>query len=369
MSEPTRRHRSAGLPLAVWAVAAVTVALAAAAFGYAPWDSATWSRWDSGLYEDIARDGYDLFRCEEEPEKWCGDAGWFPAFPWLIGALHLTGLPLQGTAAIVAWLLAGGTVLVLWATFLERRGDAAAVAALVYAAFAPGQIYHYAIFPLSLYAISAVACLWFVHRGRYVLGGLTGGVAALAYPAGLLLAPVVGVWLLVQSAVPFGERLRRVAISSGLIVGAVWLLLLDQWLETGRWDAYLLVQDKYEHGWQNPLEATWDIFTGGVHEAVDLAVALQTGLVLLVLVLVLVRSIRARVGLASADALVLLWAIATWALPISTAGVSIPRGQATLLPLAILVARLPAMLAWPIALAAAALAVWMERYFLNSTLF
>jgi len=37
--------------------------------------------------------------------------------------------------------------------------------------------------------------------------------------------------------------------------------------------------------------------------------------------------------------------------------------------MAILVARLPARIAWPIAIVAGVLAVWMERYFLNSTLF
>ena len=361
--------RRLGLPLLVWGCAAATVAIAATAFGHEPWDSSTWARWDSGLYEDIARDGYDLFPCEEEPDKWCGDAGWFPAYAWINGALHAFGLPLQGVSAIVAWLLAAGTIVVLWATFLERRGDAAAVAALVYAAFAPGQIYHYAIFPLSLYAIAAIGCLWFVYRGRYVLGGLLGAVAALAYPAGLLLAPVVGAWLLIQRSAPVDERLRRVAIACGLIVGAAWLFVVDQRLETGHWDAYLLIQKKYEHEWQNPLGATWDMLTGDWRGAIGIAVALQTALVTLLLVLVLVRSVRARVGLASADALVLLWALATWALPLSQTGVSAQRGQATLLPLAILVARLPARVAWPIALTAAALAVWMEHYFLDSTLF
>src|SRR5262245_47469460 len=127
--------RQLGLPLLVWCCAAAMVAIAAAAFGYEPWSSSTWARWDSGLYEDIARDGYDLFRCEEEPEKWCGDAGWFPAYPWITGTLHALGLPLRGVSAVVAWLFAAGTIVLLWATFLERRSDAAAVAALVYAAF------------------------------------------------------------------------------------------------------------------------------------------------------------------------------------------------------------------------------------------
>src|SRR6185295_2536221 len=147
----------------------------------------------------------------------------------------------------------------IWATFLERRTDAAAVAALVYAAFAPGQIYHYAIFPLSLYALSTVACLWLVYTGRYALGGLAGAVAGLTYPAGLVLAPAVAVWLLAQRTVHWPERLRRVAICSGLILASACVLVIDQWLETGRWNAYLLVQKKYDHDWQSPLAATWDL--------------------------------------------------------------------------------------------------------------
>ena len=133
-------------PIVVWVGAAVCVAGVAAAFGYRPWESSTWFRWDSGLYLDVARDGYDLGACDD-PTKWCGDAGWLPAYPWAIGALHLLGFPLQGTAAVISWLFAGATIVLLWATFFERRVDRAAAGALVYAAFAPGQIYHYAIFP------------------------------------------------------------------------------------------------------------------------------------------------------------------------------------------------------------------------------
>jgi hypothetical protein len=198
---------------------------------------------------------------------------------------------------------------------------------------------------------------------------VTGGIAALAYPAGLLLAPVVAVWLLAQRAVPLSERLRRVVIASGLVLAAVWIIMIDQRLETGHWDAYLLVQEKYEHHWQDPLETTWDMVNGGSRSALQVAVALQTVLGTLLLLVVIVRSLRRRVGVASSDALVLLWALATWALPLSQSGVSVQRGQATLLPLAILVARLPVRLAWPIALAAAGLAVWMEHHFLDRTLF
>lgn len=348
------------------------VVIVAAVLGYSPWDSSTWSRWDSGLYEDIARDGYDLFPCEEEPTKWCGDAAWFPAYPWLFGGLHQLGLPLRGTAVLVSWLFAAGTIVLLWATFLERRTGSAAAAALFYAAFAPGQIYHYAVFPLSMLAFMTVAFLWLLYRERYLAAGIAGAVAALTYPVGVLLAPISAVWLVAQRSVPLGERLRRTAIASGLTIAGFWILVVDQGLETGRWDAFFLVQEKYAtlHGSQNPFVATWDILRGGVQnlgDGIAVVVALQTALVTIVLALVLVHAFRRRRSLDSADSLLLIWALATWALPLSQA-FSVQRGQAALLPLAVLVARLPSRLAWSLAVAAAAIAVWMESYFLDGTL-
>src|SRR4029453_743902 len=113
-------QRDVRVPLLVALAALVCVVIVAAALGHSPWDSSTWARWDSGLYEDIARNGYEVFPCEEEPDKWCGDAAWFPAYPWLIGGLHQLGLPLRGTAVVVSWLFAAGTIVLLWATFSQQ---------------------------------------------------------------------------------------------------------------------------------------------------------------------------------------------------------------------------------------------------------
>jgi hypothetical protein len=125
-----------------------------------------------------------------------------------------------------------------------------------------------------------------------------------------------------------------------------------------------------ERGSQNPLVATWDILRDGLQnlgDGISVAVALQTAFVTIVLALVLIHAFRRRRSLDRADSLLLLWALATWALPLSQS-VSVQRGQAALLPLAILVARLPSRLAWSLVVAAAAIAVWMESYFLDWTL-
>jgi hypothetical protein len=216
-----KRAHSIVFPIVVWVGAAVCVAGVAAVFGYRPWESSTWFRWDSGLYLDIARNGYELARCDD-PTKWCGDSGWFPAYPWAIGALHLLDFPLQGTAAVISCLFAGATIVLLWATFFERRVDRAAAGALVYAAFAPGQIYHYAIFPLSLLALCSVAFMWLLYRGRVVAAGIAGAVATLTYPTGVVLAPVAALWLVLQRQLPLGERLRRIAITCACHPVSLW---------------------------------------------------------------------------------------------------------------------------------------------------
>lgn len=344
----------------------------AALLGYSPWDSSTWSRWDSGLYEDIARNGYNLFPCKSEPTKWCGNAGWLPGYPWIFGGLHQLGLPLRGTAVVVSWLFAAGTIVLLWATFLERRTGGAALAALFYAVFAPGQIYQYAVFPLSMLTFTTVACLWFLYRGRYVVAGIAGALAALSYPPGVLLALISAMWLLAQRSVPLSERLRRAGITGGLTLAGFWVFIVVQRAQTGHWNAFFLIQDKYAvlRGSSNPFVTTWNVLRGGVESfgsGIAVVVALQTALVTIVLVLVLAHAYLRRRSVNRMDSLLLLWAVATWVLPLSES-LSIQRGQAALLPIAVLVARLPSWLAWSLVLPAAAVAIWLESYFLDGTL-
>ena len=214
--------------------------------------------------------------------------------------------------------------------------------ALAYAAVAPGQIYGYALFPLSVLAFFTVACLWFLHRERWAAAGAAGAAAALAYPLGVLLAPVAAVWLLVDRRVPLRERLRRVAWTAGLTAAGAALLVIDQRFETGRWNAYFLVQEKYDHYLQNPVDvlrtALFTLRRGSMFDLAK-APALQTVLVTAVLVLViaavLARSLRQR-SLDRLDLLLVLWAVATWTFPLAQNNVSLARSQAALLPLALL---------------------------------
>jgi hypothetical protein len=365
-----RLWRLAGPPLVIWAATATTVAVAAKAFGYAPFHGSTWARWDSTHYLTIAQGGYEFFRCPVDYPfpGWCGNAGWFPAYSWLVGGLHQLGLPLRGSAAAVSWVFAAGTLVLLWNTFFGRRRSPATLGALVYAAFAPGQVYDYAIFPLSLLAFFTVAHLWFLHRGRWIAAGVAGAIAALSYPLGVLLVPVSAAWLLIDRRVALRVRLRRVVIASGLTLTGVIVLAVDQKLETGRWNAYTLVQDKYGHHFQNAIAATRDSLRPLVHGSpfeLSKAPAWQTALVTLALGLVVLWALRHRRSLDRVDALILLWAIPTWAVPLSQAAVSIQRSQAALLPLAIAVRRLPRRVMLALVVLAVLIALAMEKLFLQ----
>jgi len=348
-------------PLLVWAAAAATVLALAAAFGYSPFEGSTWSRYDSTHYQSIANGGYELYRCpqdyEPDPGGWCGNAGWFPGYPWLVRALHSLGLPLQGAAVGLAFAFAGATLVLLWRTFFRRRRDVLVTLGLVYAAWAPGQIYHYAIFPMSVLAFFTVAHLWLLQRGRYVAAGLAGAAAVLAYPLGVVLIPVAAAWLL------WHRRVREALLTAGLTAIGLAVLVVDQQLETGHWNAYLLVQRKYHHHLQNPIAATYDqlkpLVQGSPFELLD-ATAWQTLLVTVVLALATLHVLRHRT-----DGLLLLWAFATWLVPLSQAAVEVQRSQAALLPLAIFVPRLPRPVAIALVVAAVVIAAAMEKLFLQ----
>lgn len=354
--------------LASWLAGVAVVSITAVLLGYDPLAASTWSRWDSELYIDVARDGYDLFPCPPESgfAGWCGDAGWFPAYPWIVRVLHAVGLPLDATAVALSWALAGATIVVLWATFLRREARSVGVVALLFACFAPGQIYAYALFPIALLMFTIVACFALLSRNRWIWAGLVGAVAVLAHPVGSLLVPVAAVWILADRGASAGDRLRRAASTVGPMFVAVLLFAVVQHSETGRWNAYFLVQEKYGHGLREPLGAVWEALTGGGGTSAGggAAIALQTALALVVVTAVVAHAAAHRGSLERSDSLILVWTAGAFLLPFALSGISPQRAHAALLPAAVLVGRLPRVVAYPVVAAAVAVAIVMEAAFL-----
>jgi hypothetical protein len=360
------------LPVGIWLAATAVVLVTCALDGRSPFRPDTWAYGDPGLYMDIARRGYTLFPCVGRPGDWCGNAGWFPGYPWLMRWVSDLGIGVGTAGLVLSWLFSLGTLVLLSTGFLRARGRVGAALVLVYAALAPGSIFGYALYPLSMLAFCTVAYLLLVDRGRWLAAGLVGYALVLVYPTAVATPASVALYIVVAyRAVPLAERARRIALASGPAALSLGLLFLQLDRTVGHWDAYFLVQEKYGHRLTEPLapavHAVRTLFGASSPSLLD-ALSLETLLVDVVVAAVVIVVVRRRAIQPGAELLFLLWAIAAWAVPESTTHLSGNRGDAALLPIALLVGMLPRRIAMTLALAAAALFVPLELLYLRNAL-
>jgi hypothetical protein len=240
-------------PCLAFAAALSALCLAASLDGESPFATATWSHWDAAHYQAIAAHGYDLHRCapgeSTARDRWCGNTAWFPGYPLLIAAVHLAGVPLRVAAVAVAWTCALVALLVLWAGFLRETP----IVGLVYAAAAPGIVYLFAAFPLSLFVALTAAFLALLRRNNWLLAAAAAFAAALTYPIGVMSLPLVGA--------VYGLAAHRRGVAALLTAAppaAFGLIVVVQRWQTGRWTAFFDVQAHYGHGIHNPLGVTWN---------------------------------------------------------------------------------------------------------------
>lgn len=357
-------------PLIVFAVSLAMLWLIAYADGFHPWLAGTWARWDSAQYLDIAKHGYELHRCSS---GWCGNTAWFPGYPILIAALQGIGLPALPSAVAISWALDLGALVLLWRSFLSKEAALAALGGLAYAAWAPGQVYEYAVFPLSLLFLLTVLFLRCLDRRAWLPAGLAAAGAVATYPSAVALAAVAAAWSLLAGK---PARLRAFLLSTGPMVVAVLLVFAAQRLATGRWSAFFDVQHRYEHGFHDPVGQIWNavLVVTRTHSLVlewAFVTAVQTLIVTAILGTVVVYALhmRRRAGsLNRRTLLFLVWGVAAWALPLVLAHLSVWRSQAALAPLAVLVARLPRTLLVAALLLAIAISVPMARLFFGGAL-
>jgi Gpi18-like mannosyltransferase len=347
-------------PLAAWLAAAALLCATAGATGHSPFEASTWARFDSAHYESIARHGYDLHRCRpgEGPSdraQWCGNTAWFPAYPLLLAAAGAIGFPLEPAGVVISWLAAAGTLLLLWRWFLHGR-----LGALVCAAFAPGVVYLYAVYPMSLFALASVVFVRLLER-RHRLAGIAGAVAALAYPIGMVLVPVLAV-------VYARRRLERVVLLAGPAVVAGLALLLAQRLQTGSWAAYFRVANNYG-GLHEPAQTFWTwlrvLWQSSGPFGYTLAPVWQLLLVTVLLVAVVAAVVRRR---DARDLALLVWCVGVWIVPLLQPGQSLWRSEAALVLLTPLLARLPRPFAWAAAIALVVVGFALAHGFFAGTL-
>jgi hypothetical protein len=174
-----------------------------------------------------------------------------------------------------------------------------------------------------------------------VLAGLAGACAAVTYPLGVALALTGAAWIVLTLR---RGRMRAIAASCVPVALGFAAVITAQRIQTGRWTAYFDVERTYEHGLLDPFGAItnalilWHRTQSLEPENVK---GLQTLVVSAILLAVIAHAVVRFRRLTALDTLLLLWALVTWAVPLTQGNISVQRSQAALAPLAVLVARLP----------------------------
>jgi hypothetical protein len=376
-------------PVLAYLVAHLQYALVASQAGFAWFSVDSRLRWDSGLYLDIAQNGYELYRCGEDPslggyapDGWCGNTGWYPLYSYLIRVLStMTGLRPELVGVLIAEACALGALILVW-HLLGSRLTLRNLACLALAIAIPAGVYYHAVFPMSLTALLTLVTFLLLRRGNWALAGLVGGLTAMSYSIGVLLAPAVALYL-VLAAGPVRQRLLRAGFVAGATgLGALAVLGLFR-LSTGRFDAQLLAMEKYGIGVQNPIanfQAILDRRHLTVHPSlippgqgdqvygtVSAELLFCTALVGVGLVALAVAAVRQRA--AALDWALGLYGVLALVVPLIVgANVAQFRSHTLLLPVVLLLRRLPVLVTLALVIAGVALAAPMTSYFLQSIL-
>lgn len=160
--------------LGAWLVSLFLVAISAGWIGTSWNSAAAYAHWDSGLYDQIAREGYEFFSCSSyDPNAWCGNAGWFPGYPLAIRLLGELQIPASLAGVVISWC-AGALLFAVLVALLRCAGAGLSQAwpCLLLAAVFPGGIYYFAYFPVSLFLLFSGLCVLFFAQGRWLNSSL-----------------------------------------------------------------------------------------------------------------------------------------------------------------------------------------------------
>jgi mannosyltransferase PIG-V len=177
------------------------------------WDAFT--RYDSGWYFDIARNGYRYVADGR------GNIAFFPVYPLLMryvgrafgrraGDLYLGGI----VVSWVAFVLAMVVMFSLARLDLSRRR---AERAVLLTAIFPFAFFYGVAYTEALFLFFTVASFYCFRTRRWVLGGVCGGLATATRANGILMLPSLA-WIAWRSAEPTA-RDRALAIAGLVLVG------------------------------------------------------------------------------------------------------------------------------------------------------
>lgn len=176
---------------------------------------APFARWDSGWYLSIAQGGYD---------HQLARTAFFPLYPLMLRGVGLVIGSDLIAAIIISFVAFGVSLALMYRLTVAELGRSRAELAVMLVAFCPVAYFFSAVYTESLYLALSLGCLLSARSGRWVLGGVLGGLAALSRNSGIVLVvPFVLMFL-------YGPRTDTEAVRPALSLRAArWRALLPRY--------------------------------------------------------------------------------------------------------------------------------------------
>jgi hypothetical protein len=208
-----------------------------------------WERFDALWFLRIADGGYRLGD---------GSAAFFPLYPLAIrvASFALGGAPFAAATLVSNVAFVGALVMTYLLTASELSERTARTTVLLLVLF-PTSYFFLMPYSESLFLLLAVTTFWGAKRGRWVVAGVAGFLAALTRSVGIVLAAALLIEALHRRAEGRGRALPGVAAAAATGLGV--LAYLTYWgIRGGDWLAPATTQANWERTFSWPWVTLWD---------------------------------------------------------------------------------------------------------------
>lgn len=229
-------------------------------------DEKIYAQYDAGHYLYIAETGYECFKCFEKfggnwnKNEWCGNAGWFPGYPFTIKLVNLFINDFKKSSFLINHLFVIGIILLI-SRLLDYNHSKSKFLLLLLAVICPGFIYYYAIFPMAGTLFFILLSIYgYLHKYQKLnLIGLF--FATIFYPTGAFLIIPMAMTIFVTNKYNYRIAFKETLPLFITVVLGLFTTFGIMYYYTHHFDAYFLVSSKYNNHLHLPFKDMWKQFT------------------------------------------------------------------------------------------------------------
>ncbi len=300
-----------------------------------------WLRYDSGHYLQIAEKGYEIFPCAgrfgypPDASEFCGNTGWFPGYPLLLNGLSYLFGDIVLVAGIVSKTFLFLSLVILLELTQTNEIDLRSYVIACIGGFWFGSIYYSAIFPISAIVFFSLCGILSIHRRQIWPAAIACFLSSLFYPTGILLCIVLALDVLfLKDAIGTRMIASLKLIASGII--GLCVAFYTIYTQTHVWDAFLKVQAKYGHGWNDPFKRMAELLRSIKFNSVESIPDIQTLILIGFFIGLNYLYFKRRSHRSDLDTVILLFSWIYLSFPWFIGGdLSMYRAEALLMPMAV----------------------------------